>query len=238
MANRGLCPFNKFGYCRYLDTCRKKHTKDICEIPQCEVNKCSKRHPRTCKYYQEYGRCKFGEDCSYKHNKNETNSEIVKELENLKKKAEAEIESLKVKVAACERKLDEVNSILTGKKVLDENDKIEDIQKELNVNINCIKTVAAEHDRKLSDYIVESFVRMNGLENKLGEVIDFVNMNIVSNTSKVNSQPKSTKSGAAQQNTEIHQKSKSLLCEHCEQVFKTQKELLSHKRLCHYRDFT
>ena len=67
---------------------------------------------------------------------------------------------------------------------------------------------------------------MNGLENKLGEVIDFVNMNISNaNTSKANTQPKSTKSRAAQQNTEVHQKSKSLLCEHCEQVFKTQKEL-------------
>ena len=69
-------------------------------------------------------------------------------------------------------------------------------------------------------------------------IIDFVNMNIVSNTSKVNSQPKSTKSRAAEQNTEVHQQSKSIPCEHCEQVFKTQKELSSHTRLCHYRDFT
>ena len=157
----------------------------------------------------------------------------------MKKKAEAEIELLKVKVAVFESKLDEVNFIVTGEKVLDENDKIEDIQKELNVNINCIKAVTEEHDRKLSDYIVESFVRMNGLENKLGEVIDFVNMNISNaNTSKANSQPKSTKSKEAKRSTEAHQQSKSLLCEHCEQVFKTQKELSSHKRLCHYRDFT
>ena len=49
--------------------------------------------------------------------------------------------------------------------------------------IESLKAVTAVQDKKLSDYIVESFVRFNGLENKLEEVIDFVNVN-VSNASK------------------------------------------------------
>ena len=46
-----------------------------------------------------------------------------------------------------------------------------------------LKAVTTGQDKKLSDYIVESFVRFNGLENKLEEVINFVNVN-VSNASK------------------------------------------------------
>ena len=166
MANKCLCLFNKFGYCKYLDTCRKQHTKDICEIPQCEVTKCFKRHPRTCRFYQEYGRCKFGEDCYYRHNKNETNSKIVEELEKVKEKSEhnkaeadAEIECLKNKVAVLERKLEEVNIVLASGNFLDKNEKIENIERSLNVNNDSIKANAAELDKKLSDYIIVSFVR-------------------------------------------------------------------------------
>ena len=112
MANEVLCLFNKFGYCRYLETCRKKHTKDICDIPQCEVNICSKRHPRTCRYYEEYGRCKFGDDCSYKHNKSETNSEIGKELEKVKDK-------IRLLESIVEKKEEEIKRLLENVKSLE-----------------------------------------------------------------------------------------------------------------------
>ena len=87
MAYEDLCLFNKFGYCKYLDTCRKRHTKEVCENSNCEVNKCGKRHPKPCRFYLEYGRCKFGEYCYYKHDKSDANCQIWKELENVKEKS-------------------------------------------------------------------------------------------------------------------------------------------------------
>ena len=42
--------------------------------------------------------------------------------------------------------------------------------------IESLKAVTAAQDTKLSDYIVESFVRFNCLETKLDEVINFVNI--------------------------------------------------------------
>ena len=71
-------------YCKYSDKCRKQHIKENCENQKCEVEKCQKRHPKTCRYYQEYERCKFGEYCFYKHVQKESNQEIVKELEKVK----------------------------------------------------------------------------------------------------------------------------------------------------------
>ena len=31
MAHEVLCLFNKFGFCKYQDRCRKKHTNEICD---------------------------------------------------------------------------------------------------------------------------------------------------------------------------------------------------------------
>ena len=31
MATQVLCSFNKFGYCKYRETCRKRHITEICE---------------------------------------------------------------------------------------------------------------------------------------------------------------------------------------------------------------
>ena len=90
----------------------------------------------------------------------------MEELEKVKEKSEhnkaeadAEIECLKNKVAVLKRKLEEVNIVLSSGHLLDENEKIENIERSLNVNNDSIKAVAAELDKKLSDYIVESFVR-------------------------------------------------------------------------------
>jgi len=147
MANDGLCMFNKFGFCKYLDKCRKRHTKETCEKENCEVNKCGKRHPKTCRYFQEFARCKFGEDCYYKHKQKESNYEVVKELERVKeklriienileKKAE-EIEriiDLEKAVAELQIKQTEVNRDST---INIENSDIEDIHEVVENNLNC-----------------------------------------------------------------------------------------------------
>ena len=57
-----ICFKNKFGYCRYSE----------------------KRHPKICKYYRDFRRCKFTVGCKYKHeNQNELFEEIKKKIEYL-----------------------------------------------------------------------------------------------------------------------------------------------------------
>ena len=55
-----VCIFNKFGHCKYKEICHQPHVK-------CEENECSKRHPKSCRYYDQFKRCKFGEFCSFLH---------------------------------------------------------------------------------------------------------------------------------------------------------------------------
>ena len=66
MAAEHVCKFYQFGHCKFMDLCRKKHVAQLCENETCEVIGCSLRHPRPCRFYQLYGRCKF-EPCSYQH---------------------------------------------------------------------------------------------------------------------------------------------------------------------------
>ena len=66
MASPILCLFNKFGYCKFGETCRKQHINKICDESSCEIYTCKQRHPKNCKYFKKYGRCKFS-PCAFKH---------------------------------------------------------------------------------------------------------------------------------------------------------------------------
>ena len=62
-----ICYKNKFGYCKYSERCFKRHVTLVCDDAKCEVFKCEKRHPKICRYYRDFRRCKFTVGCKYKH---------------------------------------------------------------------------------------------------------------------------------------------------------------------------
>ena len=66
MAAPTLCLFNKFGFCKFSERCRKHHNNGICSSDTCNISECTRRHPKSCKYYRNYGRCKFS-PCAFKH---------------------------------------------------------------------------------------------------------------------------------------------------------------------------
>ena len=65
--NQNFCYFNKYGYCKFKLTCRRKHNMENCSEKSCEIRLCSLRHPKSCRYFREIGYCKFGEWCLFKH---------------------------------------------------------------------------------------------------------------------------------------------------------------------------
>jgi DNA repair exonuclease SbcCD ATPase subunit len=77
-----VCPFNKYGFCKHRETCRNLHVKDLCDKPSCDISNCMLRHPKKCKFYTEYKRCKF-DPCAYKHIENQS------DIENIKKENQA-----------------------------------------------------------------------------------------------------------------------------------------------------
>ena len=98
MAPVDVCKYNQTVFCKYRQQCRKQHIHEICTTFPCTNNMCFLRHPRICKYYSEFGRCKFGDSCLYLHTNRfltlENDIGILKsEIEELKRK-NTELENL------------------------------------------------------------------------------------------------------------------------------------------------
>ena len=107
-----LCLYHKYGHCKYSETCRKFHPKETCYEHDCEIKECLKRHPKSCKYFDEYQRCKFGEFCSFSHIEKVFKPDIVTirldALEEKMKEKDSEIEALNEKLV----QLEENNKVL------------------------------------------------------------------------------------------------------------------------------
>ena len=80
MAAQNVCRYFKFGFCKFTEMCRFMHITEVCENPRCEIKQCNLRHPRVCKYFRDYNRCKFSEWCAFKHQNNNPGSDELKEI--------------------------------------------------------------------------------------------------------------------------------------------------------------
>ena len=76
-----ICQHFKFGYCKFRDNCRQEHVKEICANFDCQVYSCTLRHPKTCRYWERYKRCKF-DPCAFAH-KNDSSELLELKKENL-----------------------------------------------------------------------------------------------------------------------------------------------------------
>ena len=119
MSTDEVCSHNKYGFCKHGDRCWKKHINEICQSKSCQGgNECSKRHPRKCKFFRDYQRCKFGEYCAFDHSEPidaaEEELKLLKQkLDDLEKTIEvknAEIKAILVKLDGIETNMADLNN--------------------------------------------------------------------------------------------------------------------------------
>jgi hypothetical protein len=113
MNCENVCRHNKFGFCKYGNTCRKRHIDEVCESKDCETKLCPRRHPRSCRFFSEFGRCKFGEFCRFKHEEKSGNFRSDKEIEDLKALLSLKDEQ----ILAIASKIDTIVSYLKSKEL-------------------------------------------------------------------------------------------------------------------------
>ena len=150
IENKNICLFFKFGYCKFKAKCKKKHVTQVCDDEKCSQTQCEKRHPRLCKFFSNYGTCKLGNDCAYKHGKS-------KEYENLEKKMNEVLEKSREKDELIKDLIEDV------KKLLRKNEEKDGLIKELVKEVKDLK-VKANQD------LIEDQEETTGRE----EVDDFV----------------------------------------------------------------
>ena len=72
-----MCQYNKFEFCKFWENCRNQHINDICERTSCDIKSCIQRHPKECKFYIDYQRCKY---CSAY---SEVRNKVLQEMANI-----------------------------------------------------------------------------------------------------------------------------------------------------------
>ena len=160
-----FCKFNKFGFCKFGNECRKKHFDTICEHNFCEnVKSWEKRHPRNCYYFFAYGYCKFGVDCQFKHGKESSKVTHANKEQNLLEKNEAlkkEIIEITKKNEELKVHLDELIESQSNQNVLNKqyvDQEISNFKNEFLHVLSGQKMVISSQERKnveLSSEIVE-----------------------------------------------------------------------------------
>ena len=108
MAIQNVCFFNKHGFCKYSEKCRKYHEKQICENTSCEIKECLLRHPKKCKYFRDLGYCKFGDWCKFLHKSNEKSIE-VKQFEDKLDSMEKDLKKKSDKVLELENNIKDMH---------------------------------------------------------------------------------------------------------------------------------
>jgi uncharacterized C2H2 Zn-finger protein len=121
-TGESVCKYNKYGYCKFKEKCRRLHIKKTCENnASCtNIKSCLKRHPKVCKLHDLYKSRRFGSDCSYLHTKSKKESENDERLEYLEnclkdmtekvKGLEEELSEIKANINSAENKAKEVSS--------------------------------------------------------------------------------------------------------------------------------
>ena len=103
-----VCLYNQKGYCKYGNTFRNLHVNEKFDITTCDGSQCSKRHPKSCFYFEKYKKCKFGNYCKFSHECDQRNPEDETEINIMK----TIIKSQEDKIAKLETDIDEVKSNL------------------------------------------------------------------------------------------------------------------------------
>ena len=122
-----VCSYYKFGHCKFGILCRKRHIETQCESVDCSLDMCEKRHPKLCKYFQNYGRCKFM-PCSYKHVEvSKIEESRIEDLEEKVRVKDDEIKALKKDVLLLSEKLQ-----MVVEKCAQNNDRLDSLCRSLN----------------------------------------------------------------------------------------------------------
>ena len=143
MAAQNVCRYNKYGYCKFGEICRKLHVDELCVESACDQITCDKRHPKECKYYTNYRRCKFN-PCKFAHKEN---------IHDVK------FEELVAKVDTIEETLKAKQNVELKIKEMD--DRLEVLQREIKV----IESGMTEKQQAVDKVEFENFVRC--VENKV-----------------------------------------------------------------------
>ena len=152
-----VCPFNKFGFCKYGGKCYMTHINRICENYNCDQSECEYRHPKVCKYFEMFKRCKFTSFCKFSHKTNNSVQEdtthiLNDKVDTIEKEARALeniMKDLKIKLELVENELKVKNKV-----IIELGDKIMNLEN-INETVKLKETLYDEKIKSIEEKIDE-----------------------------------------------------------------------------------
>ena len=77
----------------------------MCEEENCQILQCEKRHQKQCRYFTQYGKCKFNSYCSYLHVTNTNDAVDISPMKHDILKLTEKVASLEVLIEEKESKI-------------------------------------------------------------------------------------------------------------------------------------
>ena len=162
-----VCLRSKFGFCKFDRNCVNIHYTDVCNDTHCRGRQCEKRHPVVCSFFRNYGRCKFGNYCAYRHPLSreqkldiEVNT-LKSELNDVKQKLEiltAKIENLEKTDKTSESVAEEQENVIIT------SEKTEEVQQESQRKTSSKVKVPEQKETQSTETTLEDIIRENSFK--------------------------------------------------------------------------
>ena len=245
MAAGSVCIYRKYGHCKYLETCKFRHIEKICDEEACEIENCHSRHPRDCRFFRDYRKCKFGDYCSYNHqNFNaKLDDSVQNELENVKE----DLKTMKAKVNELENEVKEKD-----RHVKEIHESLENLLETRETDAKSIREQILEATEFIVKKSTEAVVvlldqRQASIENIQSAKLDSLTEQLTALFSLINPGPQQTSSKPSQPTSNLQLKvpnqqhpgrsnqitDRSFTCDLCGQKFEIERTLRNHVRTNH-----
>ena len=214
-----ICRYHQFGHCKFRNLCRHRHIDDICYANECSISTCEKRHPRECKFFNQYSKCKFSEYCSYSHVLKATDRLSDSRLQYLEKLASEQTQS----ISGMQDKIIELEN---------EN---ENLKEELGNLRDSIKVVIEKAVSETSNIYFQKMVeQQKSMEVYTNKIVDSLQNEIASLAALV--KPKKTQAKPIPVSDEVpqlkHHPNSSINCDSCKKCFASKKVYDNHIKMC------
>ena len=165
-SHETICKFNQSGFCKYQNHCRKQHIMDICPTSMCNNMSCLFRHPKVCKFFNNFKRCKFGELCAYLHGPEiQTEDRKISELEENLAQVKAEIRKVEATLLQLENIENRMRSVEDSNRR--NNERIEEVNQTLDQKISQfedMKRTFSEKTVQLEDLALNFNILMHSVD--------------------------------------------------------------------------
>ena len=202
-----VCPYYRVGFCKFRSQCKHIHPTEDCWEQKCADKNCRKRHRKQCRFGKS---CTRIETCEFLHNIKISEKTETLELETQQKSLQELIKTKEKQILELSVKIEQLETTVKG--LENERNKVKSLEKRINETEEKVSETIKGLDHMISKGFFRHYVQM-GVPSRE----DIKNLN--------------TKIGVVLKELGFNHP-----CERCGEVFKSERQLKSHRKIHEEQD--